>query len=205
MLGSLFATLSFLSSQSIITYDGRVFLYFPLSQSYSWSHSFHIPMDTLVRSKPFQLNTLHLKAPRQLTNAIDGSQLLGHMFSPPSFSAVLRQTGCRLIASHVVKLNPDTLTKALVVLCAPFGFPLMFSTISKIWSALSNSAHFKQYTRLKNNTSSSNFAFEFQTCISNGLSDAASQMFWNLLHLNRNSWCFPPKSLRGRRCWLSRQ
>lgn len=200
MLGSLFSTLGLLPSQSIITYDGRVFLCFPLSQSYSWSHSFHVPMDTLVRSNPFQLNTLHLKDPRQLANAIDGSQLLDHMFSPPCFSAVLRQTGCRLIASRVVKLNPDTLTKALMVLCAPFGFPFMFSTISKIWCALSNSAHFKQDTRLKNNTSSSNFAFEFQTCISNGLSDTVSQMFWNLLHLNRNSWRFPPKSLHDRRC-----
>jgi hypothetical protein len=84
----------------------------------------------------------------------DGSQLLCHMFSSAfvlSCSQIGRLWG--LSRLHIAKLNLDTLTKALVVICVPSEFPFIFTQISKVWDTLGKSAHskqnFKKYIELK--------------------------------------------------------
>lgn len=118
---------------------------------------------------------------------------------PPRSQLFSDRPAARLITSHIVKLNPDTLKKALMVICAAFPFPFIFATISKIWGDLNNSAHFKQNTKLKRRYVELKPLFSFQTCISNSLIDTVSQVFWNLLYSNQNSWCFPLRPVSGRR------
>lgn len=120
---------SFLSSQSISAYDWRVFLYAPVAKIsilislLSCSHGYPGP---LVRLKPLRWNTLHLKVLRQL-GWCDWSFPTAAPYVFASCSQLFSdRQAVRLITSHIVKLNPDILTKALIVLCAPFRFPMIF-------------------------------------------------------------------------------